>query len=315
MASEPTAEILSVRRKLNEAHSTYRRAMYERCAALCSEALEIIVQHDLHPPGIGDFIITLFTLRQDAQRKLGRNHYFHTGLKLLREGNWDGAKVNFEVMKNTFMDDLGSDHTERIEKARRIESEIRSKINEILSGRPATLEEIDEFEQILRKLPSEIDVDASYSMESNILLQEIARIRLNRVCQEESKVFISYKRTDWDRYVLPLIQKLEAADISYWVDQYLIEGGDDWLDEINDALRDCDKMVLCVSPESLQSRHVRMEYRYFFNNSKVILPLMCQSTALPAELQVIQYFEFTDIEKLVEVLKGNGSSGSVGHSA
>ncbi len=121
-----------------------------------------------------------------------------------------------------------------------------------------------------------------------------------------SRIFISYRRADWEHFVEPLITRLKAEGLSWWVDQHLIEGGADWMDEINRALKECDSMILCISPEALESRHVKMEYRYFFNNHKPIYPLICrQPDELPAELQIIQHYPYAELEKLLQQIKSH----------
>lgn len=115
-------------------------------------------------------------------------------------------------------------------------------------------------------------------------------------------IFVSYTRTDWDSFVKPLVKKLQESKVPYWVDQYLIEGGSDWLDEINSALRTCERMILCVSPESLASRFVRMEYRYFFIRGKKIYPLICREADLSAELETIQYYGYAHLNRLIQQL-------------
>jgi hypothetical protein len=37
-----------------------------------------------------------------------------------------------------------------------------------------------------------------------------------------------------------------------------------------------------------------MEYRYYFNHDKPIVPLMYRQAELPVELDSIQYLDFTD---------------------
>jgi hypothetical protein len=120
-----------------------------------------------------------------------------------------------------------------------------------------------------------------------------------------NKVFISYSRSDWSTFVAPLVDGLARRGISYWVDQHLIEGGDDWMDEINRALRECTHMILCVSPDALESKYVKLEYRNFFNNEKPLYPLLCRPVALPAELQVLQYFRYetAQLEQLFTKLR------------
>lgn len=119
-----------------------------------------------------------------------------------------------------------------------------------------------------------------------------------------NRIFISYKRLDWEKFVQPLVARLQTHGLSYWVDQRLIEGGDDWMDEINRALKECDTMILCISPEALESRHVKMEYRYFFNHGKPIYPLICElPVELPAELQIIQHYRYDELDALLQQLK------------
>ncbi|MCB9449851.1 MAG: response regulator [Anaerolineaceae bacterium] len=116
-------------------------------------------------------------------------------------------------------------------------------------------------------------------------------------------VFISYKRSDWGDFVKPLVARLEDEGFPFWVDKSSIEGSYDWLDEINKALKSAERMIVCVSPESLESRYVKMEYRYAFNNGIRLYPLICRPADLPAELQVLHYYNFTELDALVAALK------------
>lgn len=120
---------------------------------------------------------------------------------------------------------------------------------------------------------------------------------------QREQIFISYSRKDWEQYVSPLVDKLRQANLNIWVDQHLLESGNDWLDEINDALKSCQRMILCVSPDALESRHVKLEYRYFFNHGKLLYPIICRSAELPAELEALQYYDYKDLERLITLLK------------
>jgi hypothetical protein len=109
----------------------------------------------------------------------------------------------------------------------------------------------------------------------------------------QDMVFISYSRQDWEHFVSPLVNRLNDKKISVWVDQHLLIGGDDWMDAIAEALDTCKLLVLVMTPESLESRYVKMEYRYFFNHNKPIIPLLFRSVErVPPELSLIQQIEF-----------------------
>lgn len=124
-----------------------------------------------------------------------------------------------------------------------------------------------------------------------------------------ARVFISYSRTDWDGFVVGLVQYLEDNGRQVWVDQHLLVGGDDWMDSIGAALDECPVLLLVVSPEAVASKYVRMEYRYFFNHDKPIIPLLVHDVEkLPVEIDTLQYLDFrdggspSDFEQLLAVL-------------
>lgn len=106
-------------------------------------------------------------------------------------------------------------------------------------------------------------------------------------------IFITYARSDWQPIVVPMMALLQDAGFKVWVDQYLNQGGDDWMIAVEQALSECWLLMVVVSPESLDSRYVRLAYRYFFNREKPIVPLVYAGVdEMPIELknrQVIRY--------------------------
>ncbi len=121
--------------------------------------------------------------------------------------------------------------------------------------------------------------------------------------EQLDRIFISYRHVDWDEYVKPLVARLEAEKISFWVDRSSIEGSHDWLDEINKALKVTKRMIVCISPDALESRYVKMEYRYAFNNGIRLYPLVCRSVDLPAELQTLHHYTYAELNVLFDALK------------
>ncbi|MEP7287161.1 MAG: toll/interleukin-1 receptor domain-containing protein [Chloroflexota bacterium] len=117
------------------------------------------------------------------------------------------------------------------------------------------------------------------------------------------EIFISYNHKDWLSYAEPLVNHLRSQGLNVWVDQHLLEGGDDWLDRVNEALERCYCLVLCVSPEALNSKYVKMEYRYYIRENKFILPLICREAKLPVELAGIQFLAYSDFPAIVQTLK------------
>lgn len=85
-------------------------------------------------------------------------------------------------------------------------------------------------------------------------------------------IFVAYSRDDWESVVVPLLVMLEDSGIETWSEQYLTQGGDDWRAAVEQALNECWLLVLVVSPEALESRPVKLQYRYFLNREKPIIP-------------------------------------------
>lgn len=123
--------------------------------------------------------------------------------------------------------------------------------------------------------------------------------------QSLGPIFVSYSRNDWDEFASPLVERLRSEGFDVWVDQELIRGGTDWLDAINNALDRCPQMILCVSPDSLASRYVKMEYRYFIGENKFLLPVICRKIDLPAELRGIQNADWDNPDLIVKWLKAD----------
>lgn len=115
-------------------------------------------------------------------------------------------------------------------------------------------------------------------------------------------IFISYRRGDYDEYVRPLVATLTDNGLNVWIDQSSLEGGQEWLEKVTHALDECSALVLCVSPEALQSRWVRMEYRYFILEEKPIIPVICKPARLPADLAGLHSLRYAETSKVIERL-------------
>jgi pSer/pThr/pTyr-binding forkhead associated (FHA) protein len=106
-------------------------------------------------------------------------------------------------------------------------------------------------------------------------------------------ILIAYSREDWEDIVAPLTVVMQDAGIAVWVDQYLTQGGDDWTAAIEQALQECWLLVLVLAPGALESRYVKLEYRYFINREKPLIPFLYKPVEkLPQELnglEVVRY--------------------------
>lgn len=97
-------------------------------------------------------------------------------------------------------------------------------------------------------------------------------------------IFVAYSREDWETVVAPLVISLQDAGLKPWVDQYLVEGSEVWRAAVEQALAACWLMVVVLSPPARSSPYTRMEYRYFLNAEKPVIPMICDGAVLPGEL-------------------------------
>lgn len=172
---------------------------------------------------------------------------------------------------------------------------------------PTTLEQkpnkLVEGAQIVSELASAIE-QQPLTIHTPVTDELAARIPTQ---PSENAVFISYKREDWEMYVKPLVRQLLDAGLEVWVDQYSIPPGSNWLSEINRALMRCSRLVLCVTPRSLASRHVENEYGYFNAVGKPFFPILCEgeSRDLPPTLIMTQFvpYDASGLQRLIALLK------------
>ena len=87
-----------------------------------------------------------------------------------------------------------------------------------------------------------------------------------------SEVFISYASKDRER-ILHLVERLEAAGVSVWIDQMSIEGATMWSQEIVSAIRNCKVLILAISGNSADSKNVVKELALASEGHKYILPV------------------------------------------
>src|SRR6266516_5455733 len=111
-------------------------------------------------------------------------------------------------------------------------------------------------------------------------------------------VFISYSRTDTD-FVNRLDADLKTHGFRTWVDRGRLEGGDEWLDIIQQAIEDCDVLLVVLSPDAINSRFVKIEYRHAQREDKVVIPLYYRRCAkVPMDLNDIQWVNFLEPDNI-----------------
>lgn len=110
------------------------------------------------------------------------------------------------------------------------------------------------------------------------------------------QVFISYSRQDFN-HALALHEALEAAGHDAWLDLEDIEPGMDWQEAIFAAIADCELCVLLVSPWSLGSPNVQVEWERAAALGKTIVLAVVESAAMTAAHATLQDRPWLDVRR------------------
>jgi len=109
-------------------------------------------------------------------------------------------------------------------------------------------------------------------------------------------VFLSYAREDLA--VLRTVQEgLETLNHEVWFDKRL-NGGQDWWDRILQRIRDCDVMIVAVSPAMLESDPAAREREYACRLGKPLLPVQVDPVLpdlLPPDIAQLHIVDYTNL--------------------
>ena len=109
----------------------------------------------------------------------------------------------------------------------------------------------------------------------------------------EAEVFISYSHKDQEQ-VTQLVERLQSAGVTAWIDHRGIEGATLWPEVIAEAIASCKVVILMVSSTSMATMPVTREVMMAGEANKPILPLVLEPATIPSS---IQYY-LTGIQKI-----------------
>jgi hypothetical protein len=116
-----------------------------------------------------------------------------------------------------------------------------------------------------------------------------------------STAFVSYSRADSD-FALKLAEDLHAAGASVWLDQIELEPGKPWDMEIQRALMICNRMLVILSPTSVNSTNVLDEVSFALKKQKTVIPVLYQDCEIPLRLHRLQYVNLLNYDRGLKIL-------------
>jgi hypothetical protein len=103
--------------------------------------------------------------------------------------------------------------------------------------------------------------------------------------------FFSYSREDSD-FAFRLAGDLKAAGASVWLDQLDIIPGQRWDRAVEAALANCMRMLVILSPASVNSINVMDEVSFALEEEKTVIPVIHKDCTIPFRLRRVQYVDF-----------------------
>ena len=112
-------------------------------------------------------------------------------------------------------------------------------------------------------------------------------------------VFISYAKEDI-AFAKDVKRNLEAANFKVWMDENMIQAGDEWRNKIDMAISDSFSLIVILTPESYKSLYVTYEWAYAKGKKKKITPILHKPSPndIHPRLTALHYIDFTGTDVL-----------------
>jgi len=101
---------------------------------------------------------------------------------------------------------------------------------------------------------------------------------------KEPYLFASYAHKD-GKIVFAELRSLHERGYRIWYDEG-IDPGNEWPEEVGEALANASLFLVFISPAAVESRNVRNEINFALNNEKPFIAVYLEETQLPAGLEL-----------------------------
>lgn len=112
-----------------------------------------------------------------------------------------------------------------------------------------------------------------------------------------AKVFLSYARSDALDAVKKLKTEIQQAGFQTWRDLEEMRGGKDWKDQLRDAIKQSDIIVVLLTPASVISENVKWEIDTAVTLDKPMIGILILPCQLPEDLKKLHYHDLSSDEK------------------
>src|SRR6266508_3541026 len=105
-------------------------------------------------------------------------------------------------------------------------------------------------------------------------------------------IFISYDHEDID-FAENVKHEIERAGFVAYMDKDGLHAGDNWRQEIDQAIKESSALIVVMTPHAKNSEYVNYEWAFAFGAGVRVIPLLRKNTEKHLRLENIQYRDFT----------------------
>ena len=125
------------------------------------------------------------------------------------------------------------------------------------------------------------------------------------------RIFVSYARSDGKASAKRLSERLRTEGFSLWRDLADMEGGRDWWQQIEEAIRAVEYLILVITKAALCSEYVRKEWRFARQEGRCVIPILADKDltgsvafrALPGWMQRAHFVDADDPEQMTRLVR------------
>lgn len=108
-----------------------------------------------------------------------------------------------------------------------------------------------------------------------------------------STAFVSYSSEDGE-FVHRLATDLKSKGASIWLDQLDLKPGQHWDKAVQDALSNCPRFLVILSPTAVESKNVMDELSFALEENKTVIPILYRDCTLPFRVRRLQRIDFRE---------------------
>ena len=113
------------------------------------------------------------------------------------------------------------------------------------------------------------------------------------------QIFLSYARKDGKVAASRLRSELQRVGFEVWHDIEDMQGGLAWKEQLRQAIRKVDVVLVLMSPAAVESRYVEWEWETAITVEKKVIPLLISVCEVPRELKDLHYHNLSTEQEYV----------------